>query len=162
VETCAAERVCKMNPASKLPRLLCSMKGASLLILLPALLVAATLHFQGAVLEVAADRLALESSDGSVLTLRTNAQSRFLEKGKAIKLEQRREGNRLEIDALKDVKGVFVIVEARLVKRTQVDEEAGPPRLTRRSGEATPSMATRSEAIPRELKLPDRPEFSEP
>ena len=93
---------------------------------------AAFLNFKGNAIAIASDKVALETADGSILTLRTSPTSRFLEKGKVIKLGQLREGDHLDVDVVQDPKGGFVIVEARLLARTQVDENAGPPRLARR------------------------------
>ena len=137
--------------------------------LVPALLVAlalaaAPLHFKGKVLDVAETKLAMETTDGNVLTLYTGPQTRILEKGKPIKLGQLREGDTLDVDVTQNAKGSFVILEARLAARTSVDEDAAPPRLARRpngeSASSTPPATTREDVpIPRELKLPDRPEF---
>ena len=131
-------------------------------------------HLKGRILSIAEKRLALETADGSVLTLINTPQSKYTEKTKLITFPQLREGDNLEVDAQVDAKGSFTIISAKLVARTDVDE-AGPPKLKHReSGEAPqaaaaprtartdPPASTRvSEEIPRELKLPDRPEFSD-
>jgi hypothetical protein len=117
----------------------------------------AFLNFKGNAIAIATDKLALETSDGSILTLRTSATSRFLEKGKPIKLGQLREGDHLDVDVVQDPKGGFVIVEARLLARTQVDENAGPPKLARRPGGVPPpSPSAPSSTAPRtEIPLSD-------
>src|ERR1022692_2850922 len=102
----------------------------------------AFLNFKGNAIAIATDKLALETPDGSILTLRTSPTSRFMEKGKPIKLGQLREGDHLDVDVVQDPKGGFVIVEARLLARTQVDENAGPPKLARRPAGSPPASSS--------------------
>ncbi|SRR5579871_600169 len=113
----------------------------------PASVSAAFLNFKGDAIAIATDKLALETADGSILTLRTSTTSRFLEKGKPIKLGQLREGDHLDVDVVQDPKGGFVIVEARLTTRTTVDDGA-PPRLSRRPA-GSPAPAASSSTAPR-------------
>ena len=138
------------------------------------LLAAPPLHFKGRILSIAEKRLALETADGSVLTMINTPQSKYTEKTKAITFPQLREGDNLEVDVQVDTKGSFLIIAAKLVARTDVDE-AGPPKLKHReSGEApqaasvprtaqkeAPVAPRDDQGIPHELKLPDRPEFSD-
>jgi hypothetical protein len=119
---------------------------------------AAFLNFKGNAIAIASDKVALETPDGSILTLRTSQTSRFLEKGKPIKLGQLREGDHLDVDVVQDPKGGFVIVEARLLARSQVDENAGPPKLARRPAGSPPaSVAPRSDAPLADAPRPEAP-----
>jgi hypothetical protein len=118
---------------------------------------AAFLNFKGNAIAIATDKIALETPDGSILTLRTNQTSRFMEKGKPIKLGQLREGDHLDVDVVQDPKGGFVIVEARLLARSQVDENAGPPKLARRPAGSQPATAPRSDASLNDAPRPDVP-----
>jgi hypothetical protein len=95
------------------------------------LLAAPPLHFKGRILSIAEKRLALETADGSVLTMINTPQSKYTEKTKAITFPQLREGDNLEVDVQVDTKGSFLIIAAKLVARTDVDE-AGPPKLKHR------------------------------
>ena len=133
-------------------------------------LAAPPLHFKGRVLSVGQTRLALETPDGSVLTLIATPQSKITEKTKVMTLAQLREGDNLDVDVQVDTKGSFLIIAARLVARTDVDE-AGPPKLKHRESGEAPAAASAprtarneppvAEEIPRGLKMPDRPEFSD-
>ena len=146
----------------------------AILILFTAALLAmpAFLNFKGNAIAIATDKLALETADGSILTLRTSPTSRFMEKGKPIKLGQLREGDHLDVDVVQDPKGGFIIVEARLLARTPVDENGGPPKLARRpAGSAPAPSSSPSSTAPRsEVPLtdsgsapaPDRPARSIP
>jgi hypothetical protein len=150
------------------------MNFGHVVMVLMLLFAAPPLHFKGRILSIAEKRLALETSDGSVLTLLNTPQSKYTEKTKLLTFPQLREGDNLDVDVQVDTKGSFLIIAARLVARTDVDE-AGPPKLKHReSGEAPqaasasrtartePPVAPRvAEEIPRELKMPDRPEFSD-
>src|ERR1017187_2010839 len=134
------------------------------------LLAAPPLHFKGRILSIAERRLALETSDGSVLTLINTPQSKYNEKTKTLTFAQLREGDNLDVDVQVDTKGSFLIIVARLVARTDVDE-AGPPKLKHRETGEAPQAASAprtaqkeppvAEGIPRELKMPDRPEVSD-
>jgi hypothetical protein len=121
---------------------------------------AAFVHFQGNVIAVATDKIALETADGSILTLRTSPTSRFLEKGKPIKLGQLREGDHVDVDVVQDTKGGFVIVEVRLQARTQVDENAGPPKLVHRPAGSAPAPS--SAAAARSVARPTEPVAATP
>ncbi len=174
-----------MNPKRRIAKLRKSIPPililAAVMLAIPVKGMAAFLNFKGNAIAIATDKLALETPDGSILTLRTSPTSRFMEKGKPIKLGQLREGDHLDVDVVQDPKGGFVIVEARLQARTQVDENAGPPRLARRPAGSPPpptSITPRSDAprtdavpepdrpsrsipdegIPRSLSVPDRPD----
>src|SRR5258707_10754925 len=147
-----------MNPGGHYIRLTDDPMKSITLILVLFLAVAAsaaTLHFQGAVVAVAEDKVALETADGSILHLLVKAQSRITEKGKVIKLGQLREGDRLDVDVIQDAKGSFTIVEAKLMTRTAVDEEAGPPKLRRRTGTEAPSATSRANTERENRKVVD-------
>ena len=154
-----------MNPnGSGARQTLRPMRTIAAILLATALLaMPAFLNFKGNAIAIATDKLALETPDGSILTLRTSPTSRFTEKGKPIKLGQLREGDHLDVDVVQDPKGGFVIVEARLLARTQVDENAGPPKLARRpagsppaSSSAPSSSAPRAEVPLNDSGNPDR------
>jgi hypothetical protein len=124
---------------------------------IPVRVSAAFLNFKGNVIAIATDKLALVTADGIILTLRTSPTSRFLENGNAIKLGQFREGDHLDVDVVQDPKGGFVIVEARLVARTQVDENAGSPKMARRSAGSTPASSPSSTAPRNDVPRSDAP-----
>ena len=146
------------------------MNFGHVLVVLMLLFAAPPLHFKGRILSIAEKRLALETADGSVLTMINTPQSKYTEKTKVITFPQLREGDNLEVDVQVDTKGSFLIIAAKLIARTDVDE-AGPPTLKHRApGEASPEVSAArtahneppvAEGIPRELKIPDRPEYSD-
>ena len=104
------------------------MNFGHVVMVLMLLFAAPPLHFKGRILSIAEKRLALETSDGSVLTLLNTPQSKYTEKTKLLTFPQLREGDNLDVDVQVDTKGSFLIIAARLVARTDVDE-AGPPKL---------------------------------
>lgn len=166
------------------------MNLGHILAVLMLLLAVPPLHFKGKILSIAEKRLALETTEGSVLTLVTTPTSKFTEKAKPIAFAQLREGDNLDVDVQVDSKGGFLILNAKLMARTDVDE-AGPPKLKHRDSSepsqastaartakndppAAPGAAARAarsdtpvsnrpvnEEIPRELKVPDRPEYTD-